>query len=131
MEDYKIKELFQNFQPELSSDSLFMSRLKSNMQSVELVKQQTARLQHRNRIAVTMASLAGCIVGIVMTIWFPYISQWVSTINVSLPSLGLSSVKFEGNIITWLISAALIVFTSLNTYAITMNDLAQKILSHK
>ena len=38
MEDDKLKSLFSNFEPELSSDFLFMNKLQRNLNSVELIK---------------------------------------------------------------------------------------------
>ena len=44
MEDDKLKSLFSNFEPELSSDFLFMNKLQRNLNSVELIKQHTVEV---------------------------------------------------------------------------------------
>ena len=62
MEEDKLKSLFAEFQPELSSDSLFMNRLERNMESVEIVKRRVEEMRARNRRAIAVAAIVGFIV---------------------------------------------------------------------
>ncbi len=43
MEEDKLKDIFKDFNPDLSSDSDFMSRLERSMKAVEIVKHQKDR----------------------------------------------------------------------------------------
>ncbi len=63
MEDDKLKSLFTNFEPELSSDFKFMNKLERNLNSVEIIKRHTAEVRSRNKKAVAIAAFAGFIVG--------------------------------------------------------------------
>lgn len=65
MEDDKLKFLFTNFEPELSSDFKFMNKLERNLNSVEIIKRHTAEVRSRNKKAVAIAAFAGFIVGFV------------------------------------------------------------------
>ena len=44
MEEDKLKDLFVNYNPELPSDFSFMTRLKHNLDQVELVKRHNSEI---------------------------------------------------------------------------------------
>lgn len=119
-EDDKIKELFRGFDPELPSESLFMSRLKRNMEGVELVKRQTEAARRRNRRAVTAAAIAGFAVGVIFTVLMPYLCELISGINISIPYLGIQTFVLEPYILLWPIAAIVASVTAYNTYEIAM-----------
>ena len=64
MEEDKLKDVFEGFDPELTSDSLFMSRLRRSMEAVEIVRERQAELRRRGCRAVVVAAITGCAVGI-------------------------------------------------------------------
>ncbi|MDE6802108.1 MAG: hypothetical protein K2J06_05005, partial [Muribaculaceae bacterium] len=78
MEDEKLKTLFTDFDPELPPDTRFMSRLRRNMESVELVKQQNARAFAIIKRAVSLALLVGFIVGILSSRKIPSLTASIS-----------------------------------------------------
>ena len=86
MEDDKLKSLFSNFEPELSSDFLFMNKLQRNLNSVELIKQHTAEVRSRSRKAVAIAAIVGFIVGFLFSLSLPYLTDAVSNWQLTLPS---------------------------------------------
>lgn len=105
MEDDKLKDLFAAFDPELSSDSVFMSQLRHNMQAVELVKQHNRESKRRNRYAVIIASAAGLIMGIMLTLCFPIVGRLLSA---------------NADILLWGITAAASAITAINAYNIAL-----------
>lgn len=79
MDNDNLKELFGNFNPDLSSGSDFIARLQQRMDTIEMVRQYNAELRRRNRIAVMIAALAGFIMGVVLTLLMPLIGDWIAT----------------------------------------------------
>ena len=84
MEDKSIRELFNNFDPELSNDFQFMSRLKNNMDSVELVKKHNLELQRKNRKAVIIAASVGFLFGLLFSMFLPAIGEAVKGMQAGL-----------------------------------------------
>lgn len=127
MEDDKLKSLFSNFEPELSSDFLFMNKLQRNLNSVELIKQHTVEVRSRSRKAVAIAAIVGFIVGFLFSMSLPYLSEAVSNWQLTLPSESVVNV-FANNftIIAWLVIGGTSVFAALNSYELSLSLLKPK-----
>lgn len=127
MEDDKLKSLFSNFEPELSSDFLFMNKLQRNLNSVELIKQHTVEVRSRSRKAVAIAAIVGFIVGFLFSLSLPYLSEAVSNWQLTLPSESIMNV-FANNftIIAWLVIGGTSVFAALNSYELSLSLLKPK-----
>lgn len=127
MEDDKLKYLFSNFEPELSSDFLFMNKLQRNLNSVELIKQHTAEVRSRSRKVVAIAAIVGFIVGFLFSLSLPYLTDAVSNWQLTLPSESVMNV-FANNftIIAWLVIGGTSVFAALNSYEVSLSLLRPK-----
>ena len=127
MEDDKLKSLFSNFEPELSSDFLFMNKLQRNLNSVELIKQHTVEVRSRSRKAVAIAAIVRFIVGFLFSLSLPYLSEAVSNWQLTLPSESVMNV-FANNftIIAWLVIGGTSVFAALNSYELSLSLLKPK-----
>ena len=127
MEDDKLKYLFSNFEPALSSDFLFMNKLQRNLNSVELIKQHTAEVRSRSRKAVAIAAIVGFIVGFLFSLSLPYLTDAVSNWQLTLPSESVMNV-FANNftIIAWLVIGGTSVFAALNSYEVSLSLLRPK-----
>lgn len=127
MEDDKLKSLFSNFEPELSSDFLFMNKLKRNLNSVELIKQHTVEVRSRSRKAVAIAAIVGFMVGFLFSLSLPYLSEAVSNWQLTLPSESVMNF-FANNftIIAWLVIGGTSVFAALNSYELSLSLLKPK-----
>lgn len=126
MEDDKIRNLLKDFQPELSSSFQFMSRLQKNMETVEILKQHNIAIKKQNKLAVAIAAVSGFVMGVIMTLLFPLIGNWVSTFNISLPHLHLSSLTIDCSFAAWIIMAVVCIITALNAYEIALVKLSPK-----
>lgn len=126
MEDDKLKDLFQGFRPELTSDSLFLNKLKRNMEAVELVKQHTEALKRRNRIAVGVAALTGFIMGVILTLLYPLISETVSSFSLTISDHGILDVEIDWRIVGWIVMGVVCVLSAINAYEITLSRLTHK-----
>lgn len=127
MEDDKLKSLFSNFEPELSSDFQFMNRLQQNLNSVEIIKQHTAEVRARNKKAVAIAAIVGFIAGFLFSLSLPYLSDSVSNWQMTLPSESVLN-TFANNftIIAWLVIGGTSVLAALNTYEVSVSWLKPK-----
>ena len=127
MEDDKLKSLFSNFEPELSSDFLFMNKLQRNLNSVELIKQHTVEVRSRSRKAVAIAAIVGFIVGFLVSRSLPCLRESVSNWQLTLPSESVMNV-FANNftIIAWLVIGGTSVFAALNSYELSLSLLKPK-----
>lgn len=120
MEDDKLKSLFSNFAPEVSSDFQFMTTLQRNLNSVEIIKRHKDEVRTRGKKACAIAAVAGFIVGFLFSLTLPYLNEAVSNWQLTLPS-GSMLRAFANNftIIAWLAIGAVSVLVSLNTYEIS------------
>lgn len=117
MEDDKLKSLFAEFQPGLSSDRLFMNRLERNMESVEIVKRRMEEMRARNRRAVAVAAVVGFVVGFLFSLTLPYLSGVVAGWQLTLPEESVTRVLADWfAVISWVVIGAVAVTAAINTY---------------
>lgn len=117
MEDDKLRSLFADFQPELSSDRQFMSCLMQNMESVEIVKRRMAEMRARNRRAIAVAAVVGFVVGFLFSLALPYLSGLVADWQLTLPEDSVMSVAADYfAVIAWGVTGATAVIAAINTY---------------
>ena len=127
MEDDKLKSLFTNFEPELSSDFKFMNKLERNLNSVEIIKRHTAEVRSRNKKAVAIAAFAGFIVGFVFSLFLPYLSNAVSDWQSTLPGGYIMNFFADSfTIIAWAVIAGTSVLAAINTYEVSLSLLKPK-----
>lgn len=125
--DEKIKELFRNFEPELTASSAdFMQRLQKSMDAVEIVKQYNIALRKRNRLATAIAAFCGFAAGVVMTLLFPLIGNWVTTFDIAIPHMQIQSFTINYTYVAWIMMAAVSVITALNAYELAIARLTPK-----
>lgn len=121
MDDDKIKEIFSNFEPELSSDSLFMSELRQKMEAVEIVRRHNAEFRSRSRKAVVAASLAGFAAGFIFSQALPYISRALAALLTSVSDNSVMQLIIANSqTIAWLAVGAASAFTALNAYSLSL-----------
>lgn len=127
MEDDKLKSLFSNFEPELSSDLKFMNKFQRNLNSVEIIKRHTAEVRSRSKKAVAIAAFVGFIVGFLFSLSLPYLSDAISNWQLTLPSESVLN-AFANNftIIAWLVISGTSVLAALNTYEVSLSLLKPK-----
>lgn len=126
MEDDKLKKLFDDFRPALSSDSQFMARLQRSLEAVEFVRQQNALYRRRNRMAVAIAALCGFVMGVVVTLMFPLFGDLLASIPAKASFISLETMEIARRTILWLAVAFTSVLTALNAYEIAMTKLPER-----
>ena len=120
-EEEGLKDLFNGFEPDLSSDALFMSKLQRNLDSVELIHRHNAELRIRSRISVVIAGVAGFIIGFLFSLVLPYLGRIVGSVEASLPPGSVLSVCV-GNylILAWGMIGGITVLTAYNVYDLSL-----------
>lgn len=127
MEDDKLKSLFSNFEPDMSSDFQFMNKLQKSLNSVEIIRQHTAEVRTRSKKAVAIAAVVGFIVGFLFSLSLPYLNEAVSNWQLTLPHESL--LNFLANnftTIAWIIIGGTSVIAALNSYEISLSLLKPK-----
>lgn len=126
MDDKKLTELFSGFDPEISSDNLFMSRLQRSLDSVEIVKQHTEAVQRRQRRAMVWAAIAGFVAGVIMALISPYIIGWLSGLQFEMPAVTGLSTDILITTVTFVVIAAVSVLISLGVYDLVSDPVTDK-----
>lgn len=118
-DDDKIRQLFADFNPHLTSDSAFIDRLNKAMDSVEMIRQRSAEQRRRNRRAVVIAAVAGFAAGAVTSAVMPFVDTFVAEIFDWMPDIlpientvDLSALKIAG----WLVTGVVAVLTALAAF---------------
>ena len=120
MEDDKFKDIFKEFNPELSSSFQFMTKLKKNMEAVEIVKLYNGAQKKRNKMAVALAGVCGFAMGVILTLLYPLIEEMLASFRFTLPTWHASTMTIDFSHVGWLLVAAVSVITSLSVYEITL-----------
>ena len=121
MDDDKIKDLFGNFDPELSSDSLFMSRLQRNMDRVEFVHRHNAEQRSRNKKAVAIAAFIGFLIGSLFSLTLPYLGDALESMHLERPDSQFISFMSQYYLtLGLLIVGATSVFAAVNAYDLSL-----------
>lgn len=122
MDDDKMKQLFQDFQPDLSSDFAFLQKLERNLNSVELIRQQSKQLRRHSRLAVIVAAVAGFVTGFFASFLVPYIGSIISDIQSSMPdSSAMRVISDFQTTIAWMLVGTLSIIMSVNAYDLTQS----------
>ncbi|MDE5806626.1 MAG: hypothetical protein K2H76_00800 [Muribaculaceae bacterium] len=121
MDDDKLKNMFREFNPDLSSDFRFISQLKRSMDSVEIVREHTMEIKRRSRIAVIIAAAVGFICGILFSLFLPAIGEAMKGLELSsTPGSLLNSVAQNYFPIALTVIAGAMVFISMNAYELSL-----------
>lgn len=119
MEEDKYSELFANFDPDLSSDALFMANLQQKLQTVELVKQRVEIMRQKNRLAMIAASIAGIVSGVISTLAYPTIIETVVGFGKHIPSFATVFNDYS-NVISWGVIGSIVLALTFTVYDIAL-----------
>lgn len=114
-----LRELFEGYSPELSSDSLFMAALDKRLGNVELVKSRIETMHKQNRRAVIFAGIAGVLCGIILTLLYPMLFDLVTRLSAMIiPAIPDISVYNHTFLLITL--TALTVYATFSTYRLAL-----------
>lgn len=116
MENDNLKSIFDGFDPELSSDSQFITKLQAKLRAIEEVKDEVSSLRRRNRLSLMVASLAGFIAGVLMTVLFPVMLSMAVSVAKVFNLIQLDDASNVPYILAWSFAAVLTMAASYCTY---------------
>lgn len=127
MEEDTLHDLFKDFNPELSSDSLFMDKLKHNIYTVELIRQQNAELRAQNKKAIAIAAFVGFVVGVIFAMLLPYLGSAVQSVQSTLHEGSFLRVLAQNYLIlAWIVVGGTAVLSAVNTYELSLSLMKSK-----
>lgn len=122
MENDKLKEVFADFRPQLSSDFAFLKNVEQRLDSVEMIRRHNAAVKKRIRKAAVAAALVGFVTGAVSALFLPVISHAIVEVSsaLSIDKGMMSYITQNASVLAWIAVGALSVFASLNVYELSM-----------
>ena len=126
MNDNQLKQLFSDFEPRLSDDSLFMSKLTRNLDSVEFIKARNVANHRKNRLAMWIASIAGMVMGILMTLIFPQMENWLTELNTAGPA-AVDFIDIYKSTILWVFICIMTIISAIVAYGISSSMITKSI----
>lgn len=117
----KIKQLFDNYSPELSSDTRFMERLERNIEVIETIRRQNRTALRRNRFSMLAAGISGFVAGVIFTLCYPFITGAIAALGNSLPQVPFLSGEYT-NISAWIIIGMLTLIITAVTYDLSASS---------
>lgn len=121
MDDQKIKDLFSGFDPELSSSTQFITRLRRNMEAVEIVREHNLYQKRHNRIAIVASTIYGFLMGIFLTLIYPAANARIASWLNSMPSFRIEEMTQAYTMVAWVLIAFIGALTVWGVYTLTLN----------
>lgn len=125
MDDDKIKDIFKDFKPGLSSDADFFLRLERNLDSVEAIRRRSSELQSRSRKALGIAAAAGFLSGLLFSSLLPRLEQALTAVQAPAGSM-LNILADNYMPLAWLFIGGSVLLTSLNAYYASLSLLRRR-----
>jgi len=119
MEDDKLKSLFCDYQPRLTSDKDFMASLGKQLMTVDLVKSQLKNRQRSRRIAAVAAVATGFVMGVISTLCYPILADFIHSAAMSSSAMTANLIETYGNISIWIPICVITMAASYVAYDIT------------
>lgn len=117
----ELRELFAQFQPEMTSETEFISKLETRLAAIEDVRELNKSQYRRMKKAVGIAAAFGFIVGVVLTLSFPLIVSGISSLmNAVLPSISGASTT-----IVWIVISIATGASALAAYDLSLSPAIQ------
>lgn len=128
-EDKDLRQLFEEFEPELSSDDIFMQKIESNLKMIEMVRNTQIVDAKKNRIVAIVSFAMGFLSGVILTLCYPWLLTFIQSVVVSLsPTIELSRSIIP--IFVWILISAVSLCSTFSTYNLIKLNLRQRINSH-
>lgn len=129
MDDKELKQLFEDFEPELTSDDVFMHKIEKNMKMIEMVRATQMVDSKRNKRIAIFSFVVGFLSGVVLTLCYPWILVLIQSLVISLsPTIELSQSVIPIGV--WILISAVSLCSTLGTYSLIKINLRERIDSH-
>lgn len=127
MDDDKLKQLFRDFDPDMKSDELFMTRLQHRLDSVEMVKEHNDEVIRRSRTATVIAASVGLIAGLLLSLALPYIGAGAESLKELMPTVRAAEFIADNYlVIAWGLIGATATAVAVNAYDLSLSLLKKR-----
>lgn len=120
MEDDKLKSLFCDYQPRLTSDNDFMANLGKQLMTVDLVKSQLKNQQRSRRFAALAAVATGFVMGVISTLYYPILTEFIHSAAMSSSAVIANLIETYGDVSIWIPICVITMAASYVAYDITL-----------
>lgn len=100
-ENDNFSELFKGFDPEMGSDSDFMSRLERSLTTVDMVMENNRRYVRAGRRLALLSGLVGFVAGVIFMLLLPYFSAMYTSVGASMHSAAFDMLFGERAYTVW------------------------------
>ncbi len=128
MQDDELKDIFNSYRPELSSKDSFMERLQYKLDAVEIIRDKMAFQRRKDVRAAWLAGACGLIVGILLTLAYPYMLKLSALICSALSLMGGAS-NIVGNILCCIFIGAVSFASFFAVYDLLHSSLPKKVIT--
>lgn len=119
--DNKLKKLFSDFDPELSSDRMFFQRLERSLNSVEILKKRSEEIELKYKKAVAIAVAIGFLAGFLFSLLLPSLQGAVAVWRQTMPdSTWMTMTADNILLIGWMMVAAISSVIAHNAYEVSL-----------
>lgn len=121
MEDKDIRQLFADFQPAITDNGRFMSRLQHQLDIVDMVKTRSADVRKATRRAAIIAGVTGFVTGFLLSLALPYLVQFVSRLHLDNFHWGINiDVTNIYTTLSWLLIGIVSTLLAINAYSLSL-----------
>ncbi len=128
MQDDVLKDLFNSYRPELTSEDSFMKCLQYKLDAVELIRDKMASQRRKDIRATWIAAICGLIVGILLTLVYPFMLKLSALICSALSLMGGAS-NIVGNILCCIFIGAVSFASFFAVYDLLHSSLPKKVIT--
>lgn len=127
MQHDPIKDLFDNYAPELTPADQFLSRVERDLDAVEFIRRRNAAALRCGRIALAVAALVGCVTGYLLSLLMPWLGGIMVSLKEALPDAPAAAALADHySLIAWLIIGSASAILAFNSYDLTSTLLTSR-----
>ena len=113
----RIKLLFEESLPELSSEKSFVAKVENGIQGIELVKANIKASKKGNKISALLSGMAGFLCGVILTLLYPFLNTLISSFIIGYLS-NIPETEIISIVLTCIFISLICSGVSLGTYAL-------------
>lgn len=121
-DDKDLRGLFEEFNPEISPDYVFLNRLKDRLDSFEMIHQHNVKLACKRQRAVALAGFVGFLAGFFLALCLPCLDSAIAGLKSTITTGSIAYIIADNYLpAAWLIIFATSTLLSYNTYELSMS----------
>lgn len=115
MDDKDLRNLFNDFDPKLTPDNIFMNKMENSLRGVELLNEIQKVDLRRNRLSAYLSFGFGFLSGVIMTLCYPWLADLMKAIFASFSNSVVPTDMFISTVV-WIFIAAVSICSTFGAY---------------